>query len=89
MSVVSGWELEITRALGKLDAPDDLEDQLVQRRFTELPLRLRHVKALSQLPDLHRDPFDRMLVAQCLADELVLVSHDERVLSYPVNTLRA
>ena len=84
VSTVSAWEMEIKRALGKLKAPPDLEEQLRQRRFTELPVHLRHVRALRDLPPLHRDPFDRMLVAQALADDLTLVSHDKRVQRYPV-----
>jgi PIN domain nuclease of toxin-antitoxin system len=89
VSAVSGWEMELKRALGKLEAPDDLEAQLRERRFTELPLRLRHVEALRGLPPLHRDPFDRMLVAQCVADDLTLVTHDAQVLAYPIRTLPA
>jgi len=47
------------------------------------------VAALARLPPLHRDPFDRMLVAQCLCDDLVMVSQDAHVLAYPVKSLRA
>jgi PIN domain nuclease of toxin-antitoxin system len=89
VSVVSAWEIEIKRALGKLRAPHDLTVQLQRLRFTELPLHLRHVDFLRGLPELHRDPFDRMLVAQAMADDLTLVSADDRVLAYPVRTLRA
>ena len=89
VSAATGWEIAIKRALGKLEAPDDLEDQLQQKRFTELPVHLRHVAALARLPPLHRDPFDRMLVAQCLCDDLIVVSQDAHVLAYPVKSLRA
>ena len=89
VSVVSAWEIELKRALGKLKAPHDLEDQMKDLRFTELPIHLRHVRALSHLPNLHRDPFDRMLVAQAQTDRLILVTSDEQVLAYPVRTLRA
>jgi len=84
VSTVSAWEMEIKRALGKLRAPSDLAEQVHRRRFTELPLHLRHVRALRDLPPLHRDPFDRMLVAQALADQLVLVTRDPQVRRYPV-----
>ena len=60
VSVVSAWEMEIKRALGKLEAPDDLDVQLRSLRFIELPVHLRHVQRLRRLPALHRDPFDRM-----------------------------
>lgn len=89
VSVVSAWEIELKRALGKLKAPHDLEDQMKDLRFTELPIHLRHVRALSHLPNLHRDPFDRMLVAQAESDRLILVTSDEQVLACPVRTLRA
>lgn len=89
VSVVSAWEMEVKRALGKLETPEDMDAQLRLRRFTELPLRLRHIAELRGLPPLHRDPFDRMLISQCLADDLTLVSQDEQVLAYPVKTLRA
>ncbi len=89
VSVASSWEMEIKRALGKLSTPDDLEEQLRTVGFGELDVRLRHVRALRSLPALHRDPFDRMLVAQALADGLVLVTADEIVARYPVRTLRA
>jgi PIN domain nuclease of toxin-antitoxin system len=89
VSAVSAWEMEIKRALGKLRAPADLEEQLRRRRFNELPLHLRHVQALRELPPLHRDPFDRMLVAQAVADDLALVSRDTRVQRYPVTYVRA
>ena len=89
VSTVSAWEMEIKRALGKLRAPPDLDEQLRLRRFTELPVYLRHVRTLRDLPPLHRDPFDRMLVAQALADDLTLVTHDKRVQRYPVACIPA
>jgi PIN domain nuclease of toxin-antitoxin system len=87
VSAVSAWEIEIKRALGKLRAPDDLEEQLRAARFSELPLRVRHVQELARLPELHRDPFDRMLIAQARADDLKLMTHDRRILAYPVQTV--
>jgi PIN domain nuclease of toxin-antitoxin system len=89
VSAASAWEIEMKRALGKLKAPLDLEAHLEEKRFTELPVRLRHVRALRTLPDLHRDPFDRMLVAQAVADNLVIVTSDDKVRRYPAKTLEA
>ena len=60
-----------------------------QARFTELPLHLRHIATLRALPALHRDPFDRMLVAQALTDELVIVTNDRQIRSYACKTLVA
>jgi PIN domain nuclease of toxin-antitoxin system len=88
-SAVSGWEIELKRALGKLDAPDDLEEQLARSRIVELPLRLRHLGGLSRLPSIHRDPFDRILAAQAAVDGLTLVTRDRRLSEYPIKTLRA
>lgn len=89
VSAASSWEIEIKRALGKLATPPDLEQQLRQRRFLELPVRVRHTQALRGLPPLHRDPFDRLLVAQAIVEELVLVSADELIFAYQAKTMRA
>jgi PIN domain nuclease of toxin-antitoxin system len=89
VSAVSVWEIEVKRALGKLEIPGDLESQISEQRFTELPVHIRHVRALRSLAPLHRDPFDRMLAAQALADNHVLVTADERLFAYPIKTLRA
>ena len=87
VSVVSLWEIEIKRQLGKLKTPDDLEEQLRINRFEELPVRAAHCRALRELPPHHQDPFDRMLVAQARNDDLTLVTADANVLLYPVKTL--
>ena len=87
VSVVSAWEMEIKRGLGKLDVPDDLDAQLRSLRFIELPVHLRHVQRLRRLPTLHRNPFDRMLVAQASVDGLTLVTRDRNVMAYPVKSI--
>jgi PIN domain nuclease of toxin-antitoxin system len=89
VSAASAWEIEMKRALGKLKAPLDLEEQLEEKRFTELPVRMRHIRALRALPDLHRDPFDRMLIAQAIADSLAIVTTDEKMQTYPAKTIEA
>lgn len=89
VSAASAWEIELKRSLGKLRVPGDLEEQLQEKRFTELPVRARHVQALRSLPALHGDPFDRMLVAQAATENLVLVTADSKVRAYPVRTLEA
>jgi PIN domain nuclease of toxin-antitoxin system len=89
VSAASAWEIEMKRSLGKLKVPNDLEEQLHEKRFTELPVRARHVQALRSLPSLHRDPFDRMLVAQATTENLVLVTADSKVRAYPVRTMEA
>jgi PIN domain nuclease of toxin-antitoxin system len=79
--------IQVERALGKLQAPDDLPEQMRRQRFTELSIRLLHVQALRGLPPLHRDPFDRILVAQALADDLTIVTNDKLMQRYKVKTL--
>jgi PIN domain nuclease of toxin-antitoxin system len=82
VSIASLWEIVIKRALGKLEFPEDLETTLTAEGFGLLPVGLAHLRALESLPVLHRDPFDRMLVAQALADGLVMVSGDPAVARY-------
>lgn len=89
VSAASAWEIAIKRALGKLDAPDDLEQQLRRHRFASLPITVRDGLRAGALPDLHPDPFDRMLVAQAMNDELALVTRDERIAAYGVAVLQA
>ena len=59
---------------------------MAQAGFVELPVTLRHALAVKDLPPLHRDPFDRLLVAQALLERLVLVTHDRQLAAYPAET---
>jgi PIN domain nuclease of toxin-antitoxin system len=77
------WEIEIKAALGKLRAPSDLVDQLTAANFQELPITIAHTVALKQLPNLHRDPCDRIMLAQARAAGLTFVTMDPEVLQYP------
>jgi len=87
VSAASGWEVSIKKALGKLRAPDDIERQVHEGGFTELPISLAHGLAAGQLPRHHDDPFDRMLIAQALAEGLTVVTHDKRFSDYGVPML--
>lgn len=89
VSAVSVAEVAIKTSLGKLDAPPDLIAQISEQRMTELPLRVAHAQALQGLPWLHRDPFDRMLVAQALTDRLTLVTADSRCRQYDIDAVPA
>jgi PIN domain nuclease of toxin-antitoxin system len=82
VSIASLWEIVIERALGKLEFPEDVETTLAVEGFGLLLIGLGHLRALESLPALHRDPFDRMLVAQALADGFVMVSGDPAVARY-------
>jgi PIN domain nuclease of toxin-antitoxin system len=83
LSAASAWEMEIKSTLGKLATPGDLERQLAANAIDTLPIHLRHVQRLRDLPFIHADPFDRILVAQSIADELVLITADPVVARYP------
>ena len=89
VSAASAWELAIEAALGKVVTDRRLADVLEESGFRELPVLMRHTEALTSLPALHRDPFDRLLVAQAIAERLTLVTRDDAIADYPVRTLRA
>ena len=89
VSAVTVWEVSIKRALGKLDAPDDLPAVLVAERFSELPFRAAHGQAAGRLPRHHDDPFDRALVAQAVLEDRALVTSDAGIEAYEVRTLSA
>jgi PIN domain nuclease of toxin-antitoxin system len=89
VSAASAWEIAIKQALGKLDAPSDLVRQIELNRFVPLPITVSHAYAAGALPRHHDDPFDRMLVAQAMAEGLVLVTRDPRMGLYGVGTLAA
>jgi PIN domain nuclease of toxin-antitoxin system len=87
VSAVTVWEVAIKRSLGKLDAPDDLLAQLERARVELLPITARHADRAAKLPDHHRDPFDRLLVAQATNEQLALVSADQSLRRYDVNVV--
>jgi PIN domain nuclease of toxin-antitoxin system len=89
VSAVSAWEIEIKRATGKLDAPRDLTQRLEDLRFVPLPITVEHGIAAGQLPLHHRDPFDRMLIAQAQLEGLTIVTRDPRFERYAVATMAA
>jgi PIN domain nuclease of toxin-antitoxin system len=76
VSAVSGWEVAIKCALGRLRLDEPFGVLLAADDFTELPLTLAHTDRVATLPAHHTDPFDRILVAQALTEKAVLVSHD-------------
>jgi PIN domain nuclease of toxin-antitoxin system len=91
VSVATTWELTVKAMSGRLGLPEPAEtyfDGLVRDFGYELlPVHQRHVASLPGLPAIHGDPFDRMLVAQALVEDLDLVSGDERIRRYPVRTI--
>lgn len=89
VSAVSAWEISIKIALGKLEAPGDLEAQIERHRFRPLPVTIGHALRAGGLPPLHVDPFDRMLVAQAQLEEATIVTRDPALAGYGVPTLVA
>ena len=87
VSVASFWEIAIKHSLGKLDLRVPIEELMEHCEFSILPVQPSHLKQLTVLPWIHRDPFDRLLVCQAQAEGLTLVSADENIRKYDVNVL--
>ncbi|MBB4635573.1 type II toxin-antitoxin system VapC family toxin [Longimicrobium terrae] len=89
VSIVSLWEIGIKSGIGKLDLPDDFDSfvaaELRKRAIAILDLELAHVYRVHALPLHHRDPFDRMLVAQSLAEGIPVVGRDRELDAYGVD----
>jgi len=89
VSAATVWELEIKRRLGKLQAPDDLVATIEAAGFGCLPILGEDVVRAGRLPLHHRDPFDRMLLAQALRLDATIVSRDRAFHAYDIPVLRA
>lgn len=87
VSAATGWEISIKRALGKLQAPDDLEEALEANRFLPLPISMHHGLVAGALPRHHDDPFDRMLIAQAQLEQLTIITHDVHMTHYEIPIL--
>jgi PIN domain nuclease of toxin-antitoxin system len=83
VSSVSIWEASIKAKLGKLDVNiNNLAEAISDSGFLELPLTINHVTEIDQLPDLHRDPFDRILIAQAISEPLKFLTADVALKKY-------
>jgi len=89
LSAVVVWEISIKRGLGKLQAPDDILGRLRQPGLRVMPIAYEHAVAAGGLPWHHRDPFDRMLVAQARLEGLTVMTEDRRIRAYSVDTVAA
>ena len=91
LSVVSVWEIAIKMALGKFSLDEDLEgfimEALEANRVVPLPVSMNHALYVSHLPDHHRDPFDRLLVAQSMIERLPIVTADRNLAKYDVEVV--
>ncbi len=88
VSSVSAWEISIKKSIGKLQAPDNLMEEIKQHRFTPLDINFKHSQLAGQLPYIHKDPFDRMLIAQAIIEKLILVTKDSFIPQYDVKVLK-
>ena len=89
VSAVTGWEISVKRAKGRMIAPDNLSAMVGEKGFIHLPLTFHHAEQAGNLPMHHRDPIDRILVAQALAEGLVLVTRDAFIPLYGIRTMAA
>ena len=85
-SAVSAWEMSIKIRLGRLTIEEDLEPfmikQLAENNFSTLSITIFHSIHTSKLPDIHKDPFDRMIVAQAQVEDLSIISKDKNIKKY-------
>jgi len=84
LSAAVVWEVAIKRSLGKLEAPDDFATILLGAGVLPLAVSVEHAARVERLPWHHRDPFDRLLVAQATIERATLVSRDDRLHAYGV-----
>jgi PIN domain nuclease of toxin-antitoxin system len=89
VSAASAWEAAIKASLGRLELPDTIEAGVLASGFERLLITFSHAEQAAGLPPHHRDPFDRMLVAQARAEGLTLVTHDRLLAPYDVQILWA
>jgi PIN domain nuclease of toxin-antitoxin system len=82
VSAASAWEISVKKMIGKLDAPNDLAAALSVNNFLDLPITIEHTQYLYQLPAHHNDPFDRIMIAQALAEELRFMTRDKQIRRY-------
>ena len=89
VSAVVVWEIRIKEALGKLEIPRNFKRVLESQPFEMLDVTVEHAHAVKDLPAHHRDPFDRMLVAQAKVEGFTLLTHDARLKKYKVSLMEA
>ncbi|HEV3321093.1 MAG TPA: type II toxin-antitoxin system VapC family toxin [Solirubrobacteraceae bacterium] len=87
VSAATIWEIEIKRALGKMQAPERLAELADESGFERIAIDFAHAREAGRLPPLHGDPFDRMLVAQARVERLTLASADAAIRQYDVSVL--
>ena len=91
LSAASGWEMAIKAKLGRLQLPDSLErfipEQMALNAIESLPVQMSHALHVYKLPTHHRDPFDRLLIAQAQLENLPILTVDPQISRYPVKVI--
>lgn len=87
VSVGSVWEIIIKKAARKLKVPKDIEGGIHASGFNLLPIEMAHVLRIDQLPHYHKDPFDRLLIAQAKEEQCVLITDDPKIKKYNITIL--
>lgn len=91
LSAASGWEMAIKTKLGKLQLPDHLQsfifEQLAGNAIVSLPVQMNHALHVYTLPDHHRDPFDRLLIAQAQLENMPILTTDPQIAQYPIKII--
>lgn len=88
VSCGSLWELQIKKALGKIILPEEFITSLEQCGYELLDITFEHIVRLGTLPPLHRDPFDRIIIAQSLAEDMFLITRDSDILKYDIKFIK-
>ncbi len=90
VSAATAWEISIKRAIGKLAVPyGNYLNELKAHRFTSLDITAEHALAVENLPQHHKDPFGRLLIAQAQIEKFILVTRDSRIKHYAVQIIKA
>jgi PIN domain nuclease of toxin-antitoxin system len=87
VSAATAWEIAVKKMIGKLEAPNDLPAALGINNFLELPITIEHSQKLYQLPLHHNDPFDRIMVAQAMSEDLTFMTRDAKIALYDIRTI--
>jgi len=89
MSAASIWEIRIKKSIGKIDIPLNFKEILEKQPFEVLSITSEHAHAIKELPLIHRDPFDRMLIAQGKIEKLAIITRDSFFSEYNINVIKA
>ncbi len=89
VSPVNTWEIAIKRSLGKLEAPDNLEQVILECGFDSIPITIKHTLYIEKLNSYHEDPFDRLLIAQAIVEGLTIITRDSKIAQYQIPVIVA